>query len=104
MRGGSIMRDIRSDLKDRAALIETEINGAQEEFDRQVQRLKTEREARIEGLRLELAAVNKLMEAEYRRISSGPERDAPDYRRGHEAEGQAQVAEYRRPEQAAPQA
>jgi hypothetical protein len=91
------MRDIRSDLKDRAALIENEINGAQADFDHQLQQLKSEREARIEGLRMELAAINKLMEAEYRRISTAPEPQAPDYRRGHEAEEAAPQAEYRRP-------
>jgi hypothetical protein len=91
------MRDIRSDLKDRAALIENEINAAQADFDHQLQQLKGEREARIEGLRMELAAINKLMEAEYRRISTAPEPQAPDYRRGHEAEETAPQADYRRP-------
>jgi hypothetical protein len=91
------MRDIRSDLKDRAALIENEINAAQADFDHQLQQLKSEREARIEGLRMELAAINKLMEAEYRRISTAPEPQAPDYRRGHEAEEAAPQTEYRRP-------
>lgn len=91
------MRDIRSDLKDRAALIENEINAAQADFDHQLQQLKSEREARIEGLRMELAAINKLMEAEYRRISTAPEPQAPDYRRGHEAEEAAPQADYRRP-------
>ena len=80
------MRDIRSDLKDRAALIENEINAAQQVFDHQLQQLKSEREARIEGFRMELAAINKLMEAEYRRISTAPEPAGPDYRRGHDAE------------------
>src|SRR6476620_9915695 len=91
------MRDIRSDLKDRAALIEKEINGAQADFDHQLQQLKSEREARIEGLRMELAAINKLMEAEYRRISTAPEPQAPDYRRGHEDEDSAHQADYRGP-------
>jgi hypothetical protein len=91
------MRDIRSDLKDRAALIENAINAAQADFDHQLQQLKSEREARIEGLRMELAAINKLMEAEYRRISTAPEPQAPDYRRGHEAEEETPQADYRRP-------
>ncbi len=91
------MRDIRSDLKDRAALIENEINSAQQDFDQQLQQLKTEREARIEGLRMQLAAINKLMEAEYRRITTAPEPQAPEYRRGHEAaEDSAPQEEYRR--------
>jgi hypothetical protein len=90
------MRDIRSDLKDRAALIENEINAAQEDFDRQLHKLKSEREARIEGLRMELAAVNKLMEAEYRRISTAPEPATPEYRRGQNTEESAPPAEYRR--------
>jgi hypothetical protein len=90
------MRDIRSDLKDRAALIENEINAAQEDFDRQLHKLKSEREARIEGLRMELAAINKLMEAEYRRISTAPEPASPDYRRGQNTEESAPPAEYRR--------
>jgi hypothetical protein len=88
------MRDIRSDLKDRAALIENEINAAQEDFDHQLHKLKSEREGRIEGLRMELAAINKLMEAEYRRISTPPEPQAN--RRGHEAEESAPQTEYRR--------
>ena len=48
---------------------------------------------------MELAAINKLMEAEYRRISTAPEPQAPDYRRGHEAEEAAPQADYRRPAQ-----
>lgn len=88
------MRDIRSDLKDRAALIENEINAAQEDFDHQLQQLKSDREAKIEGLRMELAAINKLMEAEYRRISTAPEPQA--HRRGLDAEESAPQAEYRR--------
>jgi hypothetical protein len=95
------MRDIRSDLKDRAALIENEINAAQEVFDHQLQQLKSEREVRIEGFRMELAAINKLMEAEYRRISTAPEPAGPDYRRGHDAEESAPQAEYRRVSEAA---
>jgi len=90
------MRDIRSDLKDRAGLIENEINAAQEDFDHQLQQLKSEREARIEGLRMELAAIGKLMEAEYRRISTAPEPAGSDYRRGHDADEPAPAAEYRR--------
>ena len=46
---------------------------------------------------MELTAINKLMEAEYRRISTAPEPQAPDYRRGHEAEEAAPQADYRRP-------
>lgn len=90
------MRDIRSDLKDRAALIENEINSAQQDFDHQLQQLKNEREGRIEGLRMELAAINKLMEAEYRRISTTPEPAAPEYRRVPEAEDSAPQEDYRR--------
>ena len=75
-------------------MIENEINAAQADFDQQLQQLKSEREARIEGLRMELAAINKLMEAEYRRISTAPEPQA--HHRGHEAEEAAPQADYRR--------
>jgi hypothetical protein len=64
------MRDIRNDLQDRANLIEDEIGAAQDEFEKRLEQLKSERETKLEGLKTELAAVGKLLEAEYRRIGA----------------------------------
>ncbi|MEG6508230.1 hypothetical protein V6C03_04530 [Methyloligella sp. 2.7D] len=62
------MRDIRKDLQDRAQILEDEINAAQVQFDKKVEQLKVERDTRIEEIRDEIAALNRLIEAEKRRI------------------------------------
>lgn len=62
------MRDIRSDLQDRARHIEEQINGAQAHFERGIERLQSEREARTAELNAELAAVSKLLDSEMRRL------------------------------------
>jgi predicted phage gp36 major capsid-like protein len=69
------MRDIRNDLKDRANHIEEQINAAQADFERrleqQLERLKSERDAKIAELKDELSAVVTLIDCEQRRLSGG---------------------------------
>jgi hypothetical protein len=64
------MRDIRGDLQDRAALLEEQINAQESQFDQLFEQLKHEHETRLEDLRAELEAVNRLMELERRRLEA----------------------------------
>jgi hypothetical protein len=66
------MRDIRSDLQDRASLLEEQINAHEAQFDKIVEQLRVEHEGRLDDLKAELAAVTKLMELEQRRIGNAP--------------------------------
>ena len=66
------MRDIRGDLQDRASLLEEQINAHEAETEKLFEQLKQEHETRLEDLRAELEAVNRLMELELRRLSSAP--------------------------------
>jgi hypothetical protein len=66
MRGA--MRDIRSDLQERANLVEEEITAAVAYFEKTVQRLQSECDARVAQLRAELAVLGVLMESEQQRI------------------------------------
>jgi len=60
------MRDIRSDLEERAALIDDQIKAACSNFESTVERLKYERDARISDLKSGLATISKFMEFEQR--------------------------------------
>lgn len=62
------MRDIRRDLQDRAHLLEEEMNAANVQFEKKVEQLKAERDARIQELKDEFNAVSRLIEAEQRRM------------------------------------
>jgi hypothetical protein len=66
------MRDIRSDLQDRASLLEEQISAHEAQFDKIVEQLRVEHEGRLEDLKAEFAAVTKLMELEQRRIGIAP--------------------------------
>ena len=66
------MRDIRSDLQDRASLLEEQINAHEAQFDKIVEQLRVEHEGRLDDLKAEFAAVTKLMELEQRRIGNAP--------------------------------
>jgi hypothetical protein len=74
------MRDIRGDLQDRAALLEEQINAHQAQFDKLIDQLKREHDARLEEIKSELEAVNRLMEVELRRL--GAVQQAPAQARG----------------------
>ena len=58
------MRDIRSDLQERATLIEEQIRAAHEHFQKILEQLQNERDAKIADLKSELAMIAKFMEFE----------------------------------------
>ena len=60
------MRDIRSDLQERATLIDDQIRAAVAHFDKTIQQLQRERDARIADLKAGLAMIDKFMEFEER--------------------------------------
>jgi hypothetical protein len=60
------MRDIRSDLQERKALIDGEIRAAYAHFEQTIQQLQSERDARIADLKAGLAMIAKFMEFEGR--------------------------------------
>jgi hypothetical protein len=59
-----MMRDIRSDLQERANLCEEQIRAACAQFETMVQRLQSERDMRIAGLRSGLLLIEKCIEFE----------------------------------------
>lgn len=61
------MRDIRSDLRERAAMIGDHVKAAQAQFETVLEQLKREHEGKIKDLRAELEAVNVLLAIEQRR-------------------------------------
>lgn len=71
------MRDIRNDLQERARFIEDEIGAIQAHFDKMVEQLKAERDARLGELKAEFTALGKLMEAEHRRMADAMPLQAP---------------------------
>lgn len=51
------MRDIHSDLQDRANFIKAQISGAQNDFEKRIEQLKLEHQRRIKNPARELEAV-----------------------------------------------
>jgi hypothetical protein len=66
------MRDIRGDLQDRAALLEEQLNAHEAQFDKLIEQIKREHDQRLEDLKTELEAVNRLLDLELRRIETAP--------------------------------
>jgi hypothetical protein len=58
------MRDIRSDLQERANFIEEQIRGNYDHFEKSVQRLQSELDGRVAELKGAHSMVNKLIEFE----------------------------------------
>jgi hypothetical protein len=58
------MRDIRSDLEERAQIIEEQLRAAYAHFEKVVQQLQRERDARVSDLKGTLAMIDKLMQFE----------------------------------------
>ena len=58
------MRDIQSDLQERATLIEERIRAAHEHFQKTFEQLQNERDAKIADLKSDLAMIAKFMEFE----------------------------------------
>ena len=85
------MRDIRGDLQDRAGLLEEQINAHEAQFDKLLDQLKQEHDARLEDLKAELEAVNRLIEVELRRLATAPAapkvpaREPVQYHASHQA-------------------
>jgi hypothetical protein len=68
------MRDIRNDLQERAALIQDQIKDAAGHFERKVEQLRNEHDARVADLKVSLAMIAKLMEFEQRHVAN----ESPD--------------------------
>ena len=58
------MRDIRSDLQERATLIDEQVRATYADFERRLQQLQSEQDAKIADLKSTLAMIAKLMEFE----------------------------------------
>src|SRR4029078_3255225 len=85
------MRHIRGDLQDRAGLLEEQINAHEAQFDKLLDQLKQEHDARLEELKRELEAVTRVMEVELRRLATAPvapkvpAREPVQYHSSHQA-------------------
>jgi hypothetical protein len=66
------MRDIRGDLQERAILVDEQIRAAVAHFDKAIQQLQTERDARIADLKAGVAMIAKFMEFEERFLHTTP--------------------------------
>jgi hypothetical protein len=64
------MRDIRSDLQERANFIEEQIRVAFAHFEKMIQQLQSERDARVADLKGAHAMINKFMEFEARHMGN----------------------------------
>ena len=60
------MRDIRSDLEERAHVIHEQLRAADTHFDKMMKQLQNERDARVSDLKGTLAMIDKLMQFEAR--------------------------------------
>jgi hypothetical protein len=58
------MRDIRSDLQERASFIEEQITSVYAHFEKAIQQLQSERDARVAELQGAHSMINKLVEFE----------------------------------------
>jgi hypothetical protein len=65
-------RDIRSDLQERATLVDEQIRTAVAHFEKTIQQLQAERDARITDLKSGLAMIAKFMEFEERFLHNTP--------------------------------
>jgi hypothetical protein len=67
------MRDIRSDLQERAAMIGEHIKATQSQFETMLEQIKRDHEGKVRDFRAELDAVNVLIGMEQRRHeAAGP--------------------------------
>jgi hypothetical protein len=67
------MRDIRSDLEERAKLIERQTADVLAYFNAKLEELKREHAARMDKFKAELAALSVLMESERQRNQNEPQ-------------------------------
>ncbi|HXG77972.1 MAG TPA: hypothetical protein VNJ31_01355 [Methyloceanibacter sp.] len=66
------MRDLRDDLRQRAAMIEEQVQSAQAQFEQYLEQLKRDHDNRLQDLRAELEAVKVLLNIEQRRHGGAP--------------------------------
>src|SRR5262249_29259017 len=69
---GGPMRDIRSDLQERASLIEGQIRTAYAHFEKTIQQLQYERDAKIAELKSDLSTISRFIEIEERFAGNVP--------------------------------
>ncbi|MGC2216404.1 MAG: hypothetical protein WA645_01910, partial [Pseudolabrys sp.] len=67
---GQSMRDIRSDLQERASLVDEQIRAVYSHFEKTVEQLKDEHEARVGDLKSGLSMIGHFMEFEERYFMS----------------------------------
>ena len=71
------MRDIRNDLQERADLIHDQIKAATVHFERMVEQLRNEHDAKVADSKACLAMIVKLMEFEERHVLNTSPDSAP---------------------------
>jgi hypothetical protein len=64
------MRDFRNDLQERADLVQDQIKAAAVHFERMVEQLRNEHDARVADSKACLAMIAKLMEFEERHVAN----------------------------------
>ena len=87
------MRDIHSDLQERAKLIEEDITRTVAQFEKVVQRLQSECDGRVAPLKAELAALGVLIAAEHQRM---PDRRPTQPDHSHMSDGARSQSEQQR--------
>jgi hypothetical protein len=98
------MRDIRGDLQDRASFLEEQISAAQAQFEKRLEHLNQEHQAKIVDLESALEAVTTLMEREYQMLGTAPAQDERSRQAPAAAPERHQTSEqYRRPQESEPQ-
>jgi hypothetical protein len=90
------MRDIRTDLQERAAFIGEHIKASQAQFEMGLEQLKRDHDNKVKDLRAELEAVNVLLGMEHRRHEGAPPA-LPQALPQNQAQPQAQVGKGQRP-------
>jgi hypothetical protein len=71
------MRDIRSDLEERAHIVQEQMRAAYAHFERVAQQLQIDRDARVSGLKETLAMIDKLIQFETGTVAKVVTLDAP---------------------------
>jgi hypothetical protein len=90
------MRDIRTDLQERAAFIGEHIKASQAQFEMGLEQLKRDHDNKVKDLRAELEAVNVLLGMEQRRHDVAPP-VLPQAVPQNQAQAQAQAGKGQRP-------
>jgi hypothetical protein len=68
----SFMRDIRSDLQERSKAAEEEVRVVAVEYDKRIEELQIERDAKIEKAKAKVELLSKLIEFENEALSKAP--------------------------------